>query len=490
MTNRATSSRVEFWKYEPTLNDGAEIDSDWIDMFQVDKLQFSGFASTAGLTVVIESRASETAPILSTPVTYTDGAFYLFNIPPRQKWMRFRWQNNTGVAVAGASMEIKLSFGSSDKLSVFPVGVQPSVFSQAALVQAIARGQTPSGVYSAVGVNEAGAMLNSDFGSEVARGVYDGYSISTKFGRLKNVDQADADGNGAQVDIWDGGGYYTGHNPTVGENLQVFSSDANDTGALVSSGTATADSDTKLIDSSATFITDGVAVGDLIINDTCGCHGHIISVDSETELTVFDMHNGIIETNTTGDSYRVSTNTSTGAGVIVIIGSLADDYTQNKDEYVILDGTTPVTVAGNFFRANKAKVVTAGTTLHNEGEITIRQAVTTANVFAVMPLSGQTKIAAFTVPLGKQMEIKRVLLTIVRSSGAQGSANIWLNVKEPYGAWNAIKSYDLQTGGEINYTMEGGNIIQAGTDVKYTVNFVSDNNTIVNGAFEYYLIDV
>ena len=142
-------SRVVYSDYQATLANGAEIDSGWIDMAGVDKVQLSGYASAMGMTATIDSRANDSQTPMSTPVTYTAGTFYMFNIICRQRYMRFKWTNNTGSPVTEASLEIKQTFGSSDKLSVFPVNVQPSDFSQAALVQAITRGQQPDGDYVA-----------------------------------------------------------------------------------------------------------------------------------------------------------------------------------------------------------------------------------------------------------------------------------------------------------------------------------------------------
>lgn len=53
-------------------------------------------------------------------------------------------------------------------------------------------------------------------------------------------------------------------------------------------GVITTDTVNKLIDSSALFQTKGVLVGDLIINRTDATHTIVLSVDSETELTLRD----------------------------------------------------------------------------------------------------------------------------------------------------------------------------------------------------------
>ncbi len=53
-----------------------------------------------------------------------------------------------------------------------------------------------------------------------------------------------------------------------------------------STGTATTDTTDKLIDSSATFQTDGVAVGDIVYNSTDGVYATVQSVDSQIQLTL------------------------------------------------------------------------------------------------------------------------------------------------------------------------------------------------------------
>lgn len=55
-------------------------------------------------------------------------------------------------------------------------------------------------------------------------------------------------------------------------------------------GTCTTNTADKIIDSSATFETDGVAVGDVVKNTTDICWGTVSTVDSETQLTMdWDM---------------------------------------------------------------------------------------------------------------------------------------------------------------------------------------------------------
>lgn len=479
-------SKILYSDYQATLVDGAEIDSGWLDMSEVDKVQFSGRSDTAGLTAVIESRSDGSQPELSTPVTYTDGPFYLFNVICRESEMRFRWQNNTGADVNDASLQIKATYGSSDKQSVFPVGVQPSDFSQAALVQAITRGLSPDGEYKAVGVNNAGAILTSDFGTEVARGVYSGYRTNIKYGRNAEIDIGTT-----PEDIWEGGGVYTGFNATANENLELFSSSANDVGVTRANSVLTAASSDGLTvtDSGASFIVGGVTAGDLFVDSTQAIHGYITNVTATT-LTIFSIENGYLKKPVAGDSYSVYSSSGTGAAAVLISGLLDANRESQLDIYRPLNGTTPFTISGNYVRCNRVQVLLAGTTDTNAGVITVRQATTTANVFVQLQAGvGQTLIAMDTVPAGKIMLIKRVRVSITLTSGADGSALIYLQVRPIHGAWRSAQAFDISTGSPLQIPYDTALVVNEGTDLRFRVGSVSDNDTIADAAIEYYLID-
>lgn len=134
-------SEYLFSGHQATLADGDEIDSGWIDMSTVDKYQFEGTASVAGIDQVIESSSGPAGTGATvTTITPIPGTFQLFNVIARQRYMRFLWQNNTGSAVTNASLAIKASYGSSDKLSVLSLNTPPSDFSQSILTQSVIYG--------------------------------------------------------------------------------------------------------------------------------------------------------------------------------------------------------------------------------------------------------------------------------------------------------------------------------------------------------------
>lgn len=247
----------------------------------------------------------------------------------------------------------------------------------------------------------SGAASVSNFYFEVGEHHIPGARFVHKFGRNPDIDTID----GFEA-IWNGGGDYTGFDATVGEAVEVLSSDVDDAGALVSSGTATGGSDTTLIDSAATFVSDSVAVGDVILNDTDISHGAVTEVTSETILTVarFDKGGEFSSLPVAGDSYRIATPASTGAAAVELEFLLDSDFDNETSEYLILNGTTPVdTVGTDYIRTSRMEVLIAGATGANEGSLTARQTTTTANIFDVMPIGyNETMVCAYTIPKGEE----------------------------------------------------------------------------------------
>ena len=331
-------------------------------------------------------------------------------------------------------------------------------------------------------------VMGLDFGVKVSLGLVPHYKINTKFGRNIDIDTSTV-----PEDIWGGGGNYPGFNATANQNIDARSSDVDDQGLLVSSGTATETSATALIDSGATFLSDGVAAGDLVINDTQALHGVVTSVDSETKLTVFSWVGivGAVDTTNISDVYRVANANDTGAAVVRLERLLNANFVSQLPKYLILNGTSGVTATGDYIRCSRARVILAGSSGTNEGEITVRQITTTANIFSVMPIgNGKTQICCDTVPAGTVFFVKHIEMSITRSGGLLGAANFRLNVR-PYGqAWIAKRNFELQTGGPISLSEIGSINMIAGTDFKVTAFSVSDSNTIGTASIESYELTV
>lgn len=234
-------------------------------------------------------------------------------------------------------------------------------------------------------------LFTRDFLIEVAEGNIPGHSIINKYGRNPNIPNA----VGTFEAVWNGGGVYTGHNAVTAQTIEVFSGSGNDTGTVLSGDNATGGSSTTLIDGDATFSSNGVAAGDVIINDTQQDHGIVKTVTSETILTVRRFEGGT--TPVSSDAYRVVTKASTGTPVLKLNKLLNANYAETS-EYIVLKGLTKVDTTGTYLRSSRARCH-GGT---NVGEITARQKTTTANIFIVLPVGyNSTMIAADTIPAGK-----------------------------------------------------------------------------------------
>lgn len=88
----------------------------------------------------------------------------------------------------------------------------------------------------------------------------------------------------------------------------------------------------------------------------------------------------------------------TGAQVVLVEG-LADDYTL-LSEFVLMNGTTPVTTVNSYFRVQRTTVVVVGSLMHNEGDITTTETISgngQSNIRATENLSFN---ANWTVPAG------------------------------------------------------------------------------------------
>lgn len=483
----STLSKRLFSQQESSLANGASVDSGWINMETVSKYQVMYFGS-APLSLSIESREADVGSAeLTTPAAYS-GVFYLADLPPRQKWIRLILTNDTGSTATGVTLAIGGIYGGMDGASVFPIEISPSQFSPAMLTQSVLIGKDTFGNYRNTEVNQAGALLTSDFGTEVSRGLYSGYEIVRKFGRNTDIDTTTT-----PEDVYNGGSVYTGFNATANENIEAFSASGNDVGSEVSSGTTTAGTATTITDTSATFVTDSVVVGDVVLLDGSGYHGFVASIDSETQLTVHSWLNGNTDTYTAtaGLAYRIARSTNTGAGVVRLSQLLDANFASKTVAYIIMNGTTGVTLTGDYMRCGSVKVISSGSNNRNVGNITLRQATTTANVFAVIPTYGRTTIGAFTIPSGKTGIVKRAQVSIVRASGSLGSGTIVMYTRERgSNTFTSLKFFEVTTGSDTTRVDVGGDILAPGTDVKFTVDDVSDNNTVAEIECEYFLIDI
>ena len=519
-------SEYEFENYQATLANGAEIDSGWIDMEKVDKYQFEGICDEDGMDLVIESSnisGGGEADVTST--TNISTTYHLFNVIARQRWIRFRWQNNKGVGVTGAFMGIKLSYGSSDKLSVFPVGVNPSDFSQAALVQSVVRGKQPDGDYVAVPAD--GTAYSTDANLGISGTVTSGWMDTDGWSDIQVFITSDVPSASRGVLVEYTGDANAVTPATKASHFYSFTQEDINRGFLRLNLE-------PLLDGVKVTYTNGLVAQtdfclDISLRVSSQPHnrnpaGALMVGDFNTEVALGDVPNYTIDTKfgrnpvinigtpedmwnggsvytghpvsftpETVDVYSddaADTSAGTGARTMRIWGLKSNTSEIYETEDIILNGTTAVTSVNTWWRVNKAIILTAGSGEENAGTITVEPTTTSANVFVQMPAGfNATTIGAYTVPYGKKMLIKRIRVALIRSSGSAGSGTITLRARPTGGVYNARRVFGLQTGAATEFTELGGMVFTAGTDIKYRIDDVSDNATEAEGSFEYLLIE-
>lgn len=258
----------------------------------------------------------------------------------------------------------------------------------------------------------------------VERGKVSGEKLVAKFGRHPSLSTT-------VHDIWDGASVYNWL--ASAQTLKVSSSDVNDTGSVLSSGTATGGSLTTLVDSGATFSSDGVAADDVVLNDTGLAVGVVVTVDSETQITVdlFRQNDRDIlgYAFAAGHSYRVVNANSTGAAVVKLYG--LDANWNEQSEFVVLNGQTSVNTANTYLRLYSSYIINCGSSGFNEGNVFFYTGTQSSGVPTtatqiygkIIAEAGQTLMAIYTIPAG----YCGFMVRLFASSGASKEVSLTLH---------------------------------------------------------------
>lgn len=179
----------------------------------------------------------------------------------------------------------------------------------------------------------------------------------------------------------------------------------------------------------------------------------------------------------------------TGAHLVEVRGLGAGFVMQS--EIIAMNGTTPVNTVNEYIRMDRALVLTAGSGGENAGEITVRQNVTTANVFAVIPIGGnRTLIAAYTVPSGKIAYVIAGFASMARKQTA--SCDVRARVRVPGSVFQVVEYFTINSAGssyvnrDFKLPLDG---VPAGTDF-FIESDADSPNVGVAGGFEVILVDV
>lgn len=151
-------------------------------------------------------------------------------------------------------------------------------------------------------------------------------------------------------------------------------------------------------------------------------------------------------------------------GVCVKVTGLIDDFSEGV-ETVQLNGLTPVALATNFMRINKAVVTSAGTGLLNKGNIEINPIFNTSLILErITALRGKSNTFHYTVPLNEEV----IISSVEMNSCLQDPAIFDLSVTDCFepgtvGGGTPVLKKTLKFGGITN----GG--IKIDVDEKFTV---------------------
>ncbi len=246
-------------------------------------------------------------------------------------------------------------------------------------------------------VTDEGALYVADFKAQISKGEVAGHENFRALGYNSSIGATLEDITESGIDV---------PLPNTARGLEVLSSAAADAGVLLSSGTATGGSATTLVDSGADFVTDGIAAGDLVLNDEDGSTAIVLTVDDLNTLTfTTPLPNGDIFDS--GDAYRLVDDSAGGVGAKVVEVHALDSNFDPFDEFVILNGITPVGMVSSAIRINNFHSMFVGVAGGvSSGNIDVREIAVPANIMNRIGAGGNMTLQCFhTVPNGKVMFI-------------------------------------------------------------------------------------
>ena len=318
----------------------------------------------------------------------------------------------------------------------------------------------------------------------IALGQFDNIQHKNIFGI-----QFDASTGNVPVDIWSIPKTYTP--PTSAQAIDVTAG-ANDAGGLVSSGLVSTASLTQIIDSTADFIADGVIAGDIVLNDTNQDHSIVVSVVSANVLNVLPMHHGNI--NEIGGAYRIVNIKGTGAAVVHINDGL-DANLDPQSEFIILDTTNKVTTVNQYSRINLAQIHGVGADGSNSGDIDFTAQID-GNIVEQIPAGyGQSANTHYTIPRGYDGYITNIAASLYRvgaASDAMAQISIYERIYDGLGYGsngNWVRGvFGISLFGASGKTFNPYMKVNEFSDIWMRVEDVSDNDSIVSGAYDLILV--
>jgi hypothetical protein len=207
-------------------------------------------------------------------------------------------------------------------------------------------------------------------------------------------------------------------------------------------------SSTVLVDSAATFITNGVSVDDAVTNVTDNSTARVVSVDSETQLTTTTLTGGSDNTYANGDSYTVTDQITFTD--LVFSGNDWDVYNSDTEHLTVAKSGT----------SNPASYNTTGGVVSFVGSVTVKVTVLDGN-------NDPVENAQTSVYLTNGTEILNA------DSNASGIASTSYSGSTPASVVIRVRKSSSGTTRYENYSTTG--TIQSGTGLDVTAVLRTDN---------------
>lgn len=301
--------------------------------------------------------------------------------------------------------------------------------------------------------------------------------------------------------IWDTSSPWVA--PSVAQIHTQVSSSALDTGTVRASGRmGQGTNDTTIVDPNASFIVAGVAVGDLVIDDTAVCHG-IITARTATTLTIAGgaALGTIRSLNVAGtrrtfqfnDAYRVVGATGTRASCVLMCGLRADGSIGY--EYIVLGGMSGAPSLNTYSRIFNVNVIHSGSnTISNAGTITGVATVDGVASSWIEPNYGRMHQSVFTIPAGYYGLITKFKAgcSIAAATIAQATFQIRCAPNAPQRRCGESVLFEgrANSNNALSVEFNPNLIIDPLTDIMVSVRAVTDDNTAVWCEYDVVLVKI
>lgn len=184
----------------------------------------------------------------------------------------------------------------------------------------------------------------------------------------------------------------------------------------------------------------------------------------------------------------LDTDGGTGLRHMMLYG--LDSNGKEQQETVILNGLTPVISSLSYLRLDRLRGIDSGLLEYNQGDITARQSITTAVVFATMPAGyNTTMIACYTIPADKNGYLVAQRASIANKKAAVVDIRVQSRVLGGVFTVGGEASLNSVGTGYIEQTFFLPKKLPPMTDI-YIEGNASANHAAVSAFFDILLVDI